>query len=175
HGGAMRRNHHAKSERRQARIDIAQALFGRAGAVPNCEHAENFREILDQDFGAELVQIEFSTSVTAKVRGISRKKPPPSACGASVTKKSAMIFPCGVSSAQNRAVPGAMPSTSAVTSPCRNLRASSPITLMTPRSGRRAAFINYAYAGSARIARQPSLRPCARGRPNLHPRTKLAY
>src|SRR5262249_61394718 len=43
-GGAMRRNHHTKSERRQARIGIGQALFGRAAlgrilAVPDREHA----------------------------------------------------------------------------------------------------------------------------------------
>ena len=43
--------------------------------------------------------------------------------------------------------------------PRRNLRASSPITLITPRSGRRATFIIYAYAGRARIARRLILPP----------------
>ena len=38
-GGAMRWNHHAKPERRQARIGVAQALFGPALAVPSRDHA----------------------------------------------------------------------------------------------------------------------------------------
>src|SRR6516164_4545774 len=55
--------------------------------------------------------------------------------------KSTMILPCGVSSAAKRAYPGAAFARSAVTSPLRNLRAASPATLTTPRSGRSAAFM----------------------------------
>src|SRR3979411_366483 len=56
-------------------------------------------------------------------------------------RKSATILPCGVSSAPNRPRPGWIRSRSVVTRPLRKLRASSPLTLTTPRSGRNAAFI----------------------------------
>src|SRR3954447_6700637 len=55
--------------------------------------------------------------------------------------QSTMILPCGVSNAPKRAVAGVTLSMSAVSSPLRNLRASSPATFTTPRSGKRAAFI----------------------------------
>src|SRR5882757_8818574 len=54
---------------------------------------------------------------------------------------STMILPCGVSNAAKAAFSGVTLSMSAVSSPLRNLRASSPATLTTPRSGNRAAFI----------------------------------
>ena len=102
----MRRQHHAQAERRQARIGKTQALFGRAGAVPGREHAEHRGKVLDHHLRAKFVDIEFRNRVTQSARWISRKKPPPSWAGASVTMKSAMIFPCGVSKAEKRAVPG---------------------------------------------------------------------
>ena len=52
-----------------------------------------------------------------------------------------MILPCGVSSAPNRPRPGRSSVTSVVTRPLRKSRASSPLTLTTPRSGRNAAFM----------------------------------
>src|SRR6476661_4094018 len=55
--------------------------------------------------------------------------------------KSTMILPCGVSRAANRACPGASAVMSAVTRPCRKLRADSPVTLTTPRSERIAVCI----------------------------------
>src|SRR5262245_59752341 len=55
--------------------------------------------------------------------------------------KSTMILPWGVSSAPKPAVAGVTLAVSLVTSPLRNLRASSPATLTTPRSGSSAAFM----------------------------------
>src|SRR6516162_2169968 len=55
--------------------------------------------------------------------------------------KSTMILPCGVSSALKPAAAGVTLAMSLVTSPLRNLRASSPATLTTPRSGSSAAFM----------------------------------
>src|SRR5262249_27338679 len=55
--------------------------------------------------------------------------------------KSTMILPCGVSSALKPAAAGVTLAMSLVTSPLRNLRASSPATLTTPRSGSNAAFM----------------------------------
>jgi hypothetical protein len=69
------------------------------------------------------------------------KKPPPSSAGASATIMSTMILPCGVSRAANDARCGLTLSMSAVSSPLRNLRASSPATFTTPRSPNSAAFI----------------------------------
>src|SRR5262249_15899057 len=80
-------------------------------------------------------------NVGASARGQSRKKPPPSACGASAKMKSTMTLPCGVSRAAKLAASGVTLAMSLVTSPLRNLRASSPSTLTTPRSGSSAAFI----------------------------------
>src|SRR5215475_1409945 len=57
--------------------------------------------------------------------------------------KSTMILPCGVSSAPKPAAAGVTLAVSLVTSPLRNLRASSPATLTTPRSGSSAAFMAY--------------------------------
>ena len=48
---------------------------------------------------------------------------------------------CGVSNAPNRPSPGRSSVASVVTRPLRKLRASSPLTLTTPRSGRNAAFM----------------------------------
>src|SRR6185312_11262882 len=53
--------------------------------------------------------------------------------------KSAMILPCGVSSAAKHGLPGATLAISPVTRPLRKRRASSPTTLTTPRSERSAA------------------------------------
>ena len=69
--------------------------------------------------------------------------------GASVIRKSAVILPCGVSSAPNRPRPGWTRPTSVVTRPLRKSRASSPLTLTTPRSGRNAAFISSSLVGNA--------------------------
>src|SRR5262245_10996200 len=55
--------------------------------------------------------------------------------------KSTMTLPCGVSRAAKLAASGVTLAMSLVTSPLRNLRASSPSTLTTPRSGSSAAFI----------------------------------
>src|SRR6476646_1277849 len=63
-------------------------------------------------------------------------------------RKSKVILPCGVSSAPNRPSPGRTNVTSVVTTPLRKLRASSPPTLTTPRSGRKAAFIAWAFLKS---------------------------
>ena len=58
--GKVRRNHQAKPERRQARIGVAQAVFGdRRRAVPGGEHAERLRQILDHDLGAQFIEVEF--------------------------------------------------------------------------------------------------------------------
>src|SRR5215831_20694090 len=81
------------------------------------------------------------TRVDASARGQSRKKPPPSEGGASARMKSTMILPCGVSRALKPAAAGVTLAMSLVTSPLRNLRASSPATLTTPRSGSSAAFM----------------------------------
>src|SRR5215831_4607839 len=81
------------------------------------------------------------TRVEASARGQSRKKPPPSEGGATARMKSTMILPCGVSSALKPAAAGVTLAMSLVTSPLRNLRASSPATLTTPRSGSSAALM----------------------------------
>ena len=56
-GGKVRRQHDAKTERRQPRIGIAQTVSGRAAAVPGGEHAEHFGKVFDDHFRAEFVDI----------------------------------------------------------------------------------------------------------------------
>ena len=142
-GSPRWREHDAHAKRRQARIGISKAHGCCARAVPCRKHAEHLGQILDHDARAQLVEIEFvDQRFRALARATSRKKPPPSLAGASVAMKSAMILPCGVSSAQKRAAPGPSSSMSALTSPCRKLRASSPATFTTPRSESKAAFID---------------------------------
>ena len=65
----------------------------------------------------------------------------PSDGSASAMMASRMILPCGVSSAAKRGVSGVTLPMSAVNNPLRKLRAPSPVTLTTPRSGSSAAFI----------------------------------
>ena len=55
----MWRDHQAKPERRQARIGVAQAVFGGAAAVPGGEHAERLRQILDHHLCAQFIEVEF--------------------------------------------------------------------------------------------------------------------
>ena len=45
--GKMRRQHAAQPQRRQARVRIAQAIFGGRVAAPDREHAEDFGQVLD--------------------------------------------------------------------------------------------------------------------------------
>ena len=46
------------AERRQARVGIAEAGLGRAGAVPDRQHAERLGQVLDDHLGAQLVEVE---------------------------------------------------------------------------------------------------------------------
>src|SRR3984893_4308120 len=88
-----------------------------------------------------LEKLSRSTHALASAFGTSRKKPPPSSAGASATMASTMVLPCGVSSAAERGSSGVTWPISAVNSPLRKFRASSPATLTTPRSGSSAAFM----------------------------------
>ena len=54
----VRRQHDAHAQRREPRIGVAQAVFGRADAVPDRHDAEAVGEILDRGLGAQLVEIE---------------------------------------------------------------------------------------------------------------------
>ena len=75
-------------------------------AVPDGEHAERLREVLDRHLGAQLVEFQPVGRAWQSARGQSRKKPPPSSGGASATMKSERIFPCGVRSARKAGRPG---------------------------------------------------------------------
>ena len=46
------------AQRRQSRIGIAQAIFGRRGAVPDRHHAEHLRQVLADHLGAQFVEVE---------------------------------------------------------------------------------------------------------------------
>src|SRR5947208_602476 len=64
-----------------------------------------------------------------------------------------MILPCGVSKAEKDARSGVTLAISVVSSPLRNLRASSPATLTTPRSGKSAAFMQESLAVTRNVRR----------------------
>src|SRR3954454_12211232 len=110
----------------------------------------------------------------ASALGQSRKKPPPSSAGASATRQSTTILPCGVSSAPNRACAGVTLVTSVVSSPLRKVRASAPATLTTPRSGRSAAFMHFLELRQRRmlmLAAQGLTRPACW---DFYPRRKVS-
>ena len=72
-GGSITR----KPERRQARIGIAKADPVRAAArcaVPGREHAEDFGQILDDDLGAQFVEIELVDERRRQARAAHREK-----------------------------------------------------------------------------------------------------
>ncbi len=54
----MRRQHAARAQIAEAGVAVAQAVFGGGGAVPDREHAERLGQVLDDDLGAQLVEIE---------------------------------------------------------------------------------------------------------------------
>ena len=55
---ALRRQHDAQPERRQARVAIAKAVALRRLPIPGREHAERLGQILRDHLGAQLVEIE---------------------------------------------------------------------------------------------------------------------
>ncbi len=56
--GKMRRQHHPRTEGGQARIGIDQAVIRDPLAIPQRQHAQRLREILDRDGRAQLVEIQ---------------------------------------------------------------------------------------------------------------------
>jgi hypothetical protein len=57
-GRKLRRQHDPPSQRGKPRIRVAKAIFAVVGAVPDRHDAEHLRQVLDPDFGAQLVEIE---------------------------------------------------------------------------------------------------------------------
>ena len=152
----MRRQHAAQAELGQARIAIAQACHtddpfplageGRvraaaAGALPDRQHAERLGNVLDVDLGAQLVEAQaLDQRRCQRPRAIEIKS---AAIGGAGLGEEKIDDDLALRSKQ-RAEAGLLRRHLAdvgVTSPLRNLRASSPATLTTPRSGRSAAFI----------------------------------
>ena len=128
----------------------------RAVAVPGGEHAEHRGQILDDDLRAQFVDIEFGNQSDAKrARHVEEE-------AAAVLGRRLGDDEIGDDLAlrrqqrAKRAVPGLRSRMSAVTSPCKKLRAPSPATLTTPRSGSRAAFMAKNFPN---IARNVGYRP----------------
>ena len=99
--GQVEGQDHADAKRGKPRVGIAEAVFGARHAVPHRQDAECVRQVLDGHLGAQLVEVELVDQAVTSARGQSRKKPPPSAAGASATMQSTTILPCGVSNAAN--------------------------------------------------------------------------
>jgi len=52
------RQHAAQPQRWKTRVAVAQAVFGDHAAVPDCEHAERLGQILDDELGPQLIEVE---------------------------------------------------------------------------------------------------------------------
>ena len=56
--GKMRRQDAAGTERREARVGVAKPVFGIACPIPNRHDTQRCGEVFDNQFGAQLVEIE---------------------------------------------------------------------------------------------------------------------